>query len=261
MPVVPDAPPAPSSVTSPPAALPRRLAPWVSDTEMTDDPDLLNIALPTGVTLAALCDAATDYLWRASGARYDAYQVTVRPSRLTAACVDSGPSLGLHGQGDGYVSEVRLEGPASDITVTVDGEALGADEWTLFDGYRLLRVGGLWRCCQDLTLADGALGTWSVRYTSGPPTPPLGRLAARELTKQLALYHSGRPSKLPAGTTSVTRAGISVNIDRPKRSSGGDPGTSGLPTVELFLDASNPNRLRRAPLVLSPDVQVGGRTS
>lgn len=158
-------------------------------------------------------------------------------------------------------AEVRLEGPASDITVIVDGMELADSDWILLDGYRLVRVGASWPCCQDLGRPNGETGTWSIRYTSGPPPPPLGRLAARELTKQLALYHSGRPSKLPAGTTSVTRAGITVSLDRPKRSDGGEAGTSGLPTVELFLDAVNPARRRQGPLVLSPDTLVGGRTS
>ncbi len=246
----------------------RRLAPWVSDADLTDDPDLLNIQLPSGVKLADCCEASTDYLWRASGSRYDSHELTVRPSHLTDYC---GASAGLldpvaatlgHGlDWTNSVREIRLEGPASEIVVVVDGVELGEADWLLLDGYRLVRVGASWPCCQDLSRPNGDAGTWSVTYISGPPPPPLGRLAARELSKQIALYHSGRPSKLPAGTTSITRAGLTVNLDRPKRTNGGEAGTSGLPTVELFLDAVNPNRRRQGALVLSPDTLVGGRTS
>ena len=143
----------------------------------------------------------------------------------------------------------------------MDGIELPSSAWTLVDGHRLVRVGGSWPPDQNLSLADGSVGTWSVRYTIGMGPGPLGRLAARELAKQTALYHSGKASKLPAGTTSVTRAGISINLEGPKRNNGGEPGTSGLPTVEIFLDAVNPSRQRQAPLVLSPDTLVGGRIS
>lgn len=242
----------------------RHLTPWVRESDLTDDKDLLNLKLPTGVTMPMLCDAATDYLWRAAGAVHEVFTQTIRPSRLTSDCDGAAPLLGpLDGRPSHAfaVRELALEGPASEISVVVDGIELPESSWTLIDGYRLIRTDGYyWPCCQDLSRPDGSVGTWSVTHAVGHGPPSLGRLAARELVKQLALYHSGRDSKLPAGTTQVTRAGISINLDRPKRSNGGDPGTSGLPTVELFLDAVNPRRHRR-PLVISPDTLVGGRTS
>ncbi len=242
------------------------LARWVEEAELIDDRALVNVALPTGVSLDDICAAATDYLWRASGARYDARDLTVRPSRLVEGCghslalLDPSRALGAFSLlASDWVPEIRLEAPASNVSVIVDGVPLADTEFIVVDGYRLIRVGQAWPCCQDLSLPDGSPGTWSYSQTAGTVPPPLGRLAARELAIQLALYHSGKESKLPAGTTSLTRAGITVQMQRPKRSSGGDPGTTGLPTVELFLDATNPGRQRQAPLVLSPDTLVGGR--
>lgn len=242
-----------------------RLLPWVNDADLADEPTLLNLRLPVGITLADIAAAATDHLWAASAARYGLRQVTVRPSRLTPSCGADSSVLGPLGTGYGHaptdVREVHLEGPASNVAVTVEGLELDPSAWVLVDGYRLIRVGSYWPCCQDLSLPDGGPGTWSIAHSIGIDPPPLGRLAAREMAIQLALYHSGRDSKLPKGTSSVTRSGISIELKHPQRRNGGEPGTSGLPTVELFLDAVNPNRQRQAPLVLSPDTLVGGRTS
>jgi hypothetical protein len=244
------------------------LARWVNEADLTDTPALRNLALPTGVTLGDCCAASTDYLWRASGCRYDAREVTVRPSRLVAGCRHSwgalDPSQRIAGYSLGesdWIREINLEGPASNVSVIVDGVQLAETEFVLVDGYRLVRVGQSWPCCQDLSLPDGAPGTWSVRHTAGVLPPPLGRLAARELTVEVALFHSGKPSKLPAGTTSITRTGITIQMRQPKRANGGDSGTTGLPTVELFLDAVNPGRQRQGALVLSPDTLAGGRIS
>ncbi len=237
------------------------LVPWVSDAELVDEPQLVNAKLPTGITIADLCAAATDCLWLESAARYDLRKVTLRPSRLSTECeygwaLNTGYGVHRHD-----IREIRLEGPSSDITVTVEGVEVGDASWTLVDGHRLIRLDGAWPCCQDLSRPLGEPGTWSIGHTVGLPPSPLGRLAARELTIQLALYHSGKDSKLPKGTSSVTRAGITVDIDTPRRTRNGEGGTSALPTVELFLGSVNPGRQRQAPLVLSPDTLVGGRIS
>lgn len=235
---------------------------WVDDASLTDEPAMQNLNLPAGVTVGDLCDAATDYLWRASGARYDAHEVTIRPSRLGPDCgclpnlISPGVELTFPDCACLGPSEISLVGPASDISVTVDGVDLADSAWLLLDGYRLVRVGGWWPCCQS--------PAWSVTYTQGIDPPPIGRLAARELVIELALYHSGKESKLPKGTTSVVRSGVSIQMQQPRRRSTGEAsssGTTGLPTVELFLDAVNPNRQRQAPLVLSPDSLAGGRIS
>lgn len=249
------------------------LIPWVNDTDLTDDPSLRNANLPTGVTLADICDASTDYLWRASGGIYDAHEVTIRPSRLVdyCGCGLNNPSAGLALAGGtplfgGFAgcscygpSEIDLGGPATDIAVTVEGVLLADTEWVLLDGHRLVRVGVRWPCCQRATDRPGGPGTWSITFTEGLAPPALGRLAARELGLELANYFSGRESKLPRGTASITRAGISIQMTQPKRRTDGQTGSTGLPTVELFLDAVNPSRQRRRPQVISPDTLVGGR--
>lgn len=244
------------------------LARWVNEADLIDVPALANVALPTGVSIDDCCAAATDYLWRASGARYDARELTIRPSRLVAGCGHALAFLDPSRKLDAYtllesdwIREINLEGPASNVSVIVDGVPLATSEFLLVDGHRLVRVGQAFPCCQDLTLPAGSPGTWSVRYTSGTLPPRLGAMAAREMAVEIALFHSGKASKLPAGVTSITRTGITMQMNRPKRSSGGDPGTTGMPSVELFLDAVNPKRRQQAPLVLSPDTLVGGRLS
>jgi hypothetical protein len=246
---------------------------WVNDVDLTDEKALENISLPTGVTLGDICDASTDYLWRASAGRYNAHEVRIRPHRLVPSCqcaglLDPTAAFTVLGRLDGadygcscQLIELRLDGPASDIVVTVDGVQLSPSDWLLVDGYRLIRVGGYWPCCQSLTTRDGEPGTWSVVYVADVPPPALGRLAARELAIEVALYHSNKPSKLPKGTTSITRTGIAIQLQQPRRRTDSDASTTGLPTVELFLDAVNPGRQRRRPMVFSPDTLVGGRTS
>jgi len=252
------------------------LAPWVTDVDLTDDARMANIRMPGGVSTADLCDAATDYLWRASGARYNARAINVRPSRLVSSCGCAwGPfGLGYGSAGGGWSSfgfgpgwggcncdggALALRAPASAITVTVEGVALAASAWTLYDGHLLVRnalPGGAasWPCCQSLASPDGGPGTWSVAYTTGTPPPALGVLAARELVVECALQVCGKPNRLPTGTTSVTRTGVSVNLAGKT-----DVSRAGsLPLTSMFLEVSNPNDLLRAPCSVSPDTLIGG---
>lgn len=236
------------------------LVPWVDDTDLTDDEALKGLRLPSGVELSDICAASTEYLWLKSGARYDAHEVTVRPHHLVASCGCAAAFYVTDWACGCYAPELLLPRGASNITVTVDGVELADSDWVLVDGIRLVRVGNIgWPCCQSLSLPDGSPGTWSVKHTVGTPVTPLGAVAARELALHVALQLGGKDSKLPKGTTSVSRTGVQIQLDRPKR--GSKEGTTSLPLVELFLNAANPDGRRRAPSVASPDTLVGGRIS
>lgn len=255
------------------------LAPWVTDVELADEARLANVNLPTGITLADLCDAATEELWRLSGARYDARSVTVRPHRLVSHCTCIIPfdlSLSGSGQVNGFGtfgpgwggcrcdhgSSFELRFPVSAVTsVTVDGAALAENvDWILADQRLLVRIGRSWPCCQNLSTPDGSPGTWSVAYTYGSPPPVAGRLAAREMVIAMALDASGKPNKLPSRTESVTRQGVSASINDASSRNAGRPGwhmPTGILAIDRFLASVNPYRLQRAPQSTSPDSLVG----
>ncbi|MEO5774513.1 MAG: hypothetical protein ABIQ32_10410, partial [Sphingomicrobium sp.] len=138
------------------------LTPWITDVELTDEARLVNINLPSGITLAGLCDSATSYRWAASGAQFNARDITVRPSRLVASCGCGWGPFGMitpFGQGWGGCQCDAGQGydlsyPASVTTVTVDGVALAASAWSLYDRRTLVRnalpgAPSSWPCCQD----------------------------------------------------------------------------------------------------------------
>lgn len=175
--------------------------------------------------------------------------------------------------GCGYVSRVLLAGyPVREIlSVKIGGVELdptytnGAPQYRL-DKWRYLTrmsnpdtpgIRAAWPQCQNLTLQDTEPGTFSITYTYGVDPPSIGISAAKQLGCQLALALSGKPCQLPAGTSRVVKGG--TTIDRGVLSQWGrDPKTgawaTGLVLVDAFLNAYNPNGLRRRPSVLSPDI-------
>jgi len=125
------------------------------------------------------------------------------------------------------------------VVVREDGVVLAASAYRLA-GRELHRVTGAWRCCQDLSLSDTEVGTWSVTITHGLDPPALGRLAARDLAAELVRACRGVECRLPARTTAVVRQGISYELDP----AGLAEGAVGIYSVDLFLAAVNPEGRR-----------------
>ncbi len=149
---------------------------------------------------------------------------------------------------------IRLpRSPAAAITsVTVGGVVLAADE------YFLTRSGWLTRS-QDGDTWDTCTGTTVVRYTFGEPPPAGGRDAAVTLAVELAkdLYGVGGKCRLPKATTSVNRQGVNIELSDPQVYL--DKGRTGLPSVDLWLVAVNPQARAQRGRVWSPDIPMTRR--
>lgn len=236
---------------------------------------------------------ATQILYELSGRQFQGScgPVTVRPCRDVCACwggdfAYGGYSwlwlspVGSFGWGNasgdtcgcGWISRIRLgDYPVTEILeIKIDGDVLPAtyddgapryrlDKWrflTRMDNPAQPDIAAAWPLCQNLALDDTQNGTFSVTYSYGVDPPSLGLDAARQLGCQLSLALSGKPCQLPAGATTITKAGTTVN-----RGLLGQWGYSrqngwqtGLVLVDAFLATYNPVGLRRRPSVMSPDI-------
>lgn len=175
------------------------------------------------------------------------------------------------------LSRVRLAGnPIREIVeVKIDGEVLDPLDENGNPNYRLdlwrdlVRMGDpggppgegdgryqprSWPGCQNLDLDDTEQGTFSITYYRGVDPPQLGRDAAAQLAVQLYLSSNGSACQLPAGTTQVTRQGVTV--ERGLLANWFDPTkATGIPALDLFLRAYFNIKAQRPSLVFSPDLQ------
>lgn len=148
--------------------------------------------------------------------------------------------------------------PVREITeVKIDGVVLADTEYRL-DNYRwaVRKNGYVWPYYQNFTVDDTETGTWSISYTYGQPPPLAGQAAAAELACEAykACYGgSGIDCALPTGVSRVSRQGIV--IEKLTFTAWGLQGgiwRTGLPRVDAFLNAYNPNNLQRRPTAWSP---------
>lgn len=132
---------------------------------------------------------------------------------------------------------------ASVVSVTVDGVPFTS--WRLVRQGWIERTDGLaWRLCDDST---------SITYTYGEAPPAGGRDSAVELGVELAKAQLNLDDcRLPVRTTSVTRQGVSYTVVDPFEFL--DKGKTGLPGVDLWLAAVNPQATPQAATVWSPDI-------
>lgn len=158
------------------------------------------------------------------------------------------------------LSQVELSGyPVREIQqVKIDGVVLAATEYRLDNWRWLVRMnGGVWPSCQRLDLDDDEVGTWSVSYTYGQNPPLIGQMAARELACELYKTctgdGTGADCLLPSGVTRVTRQNVSIEFNA-FSAWGRQLGIwrTGLPNVDLFLNAYNPAGIRRRPVFMTP---------
>lgn len=139
---------------------------------------------------------------------------------------------------------------ASIVSVTVNG--------VLFTDWRMVRAGWLertdgqaWHTCDDSTV---------IVYTFGEAPPAGGRDSAVELGVELAKAKLNLSScRLPIRTTNVTRQGVTMTILDTMDFL--DKGRTGLPGVDLWLAAVNPQATPQAATVWSPDLPTTIRSS
>lgn len=149
-----------------------------------------------------------------------------------------------------YVPEVFLPTEVSTIaSVILDGATLDPSAYRVDNGTRLVRTdGGDWPLCQDMSENSG-VGTFLVSYYTGVGPNDLLRYAAGVLATEFYKACGGGKCRLPSGVTSVTRAGVSMEIP-----SGLFPGgATGINEVDAIIRIYNPFALKAASRVLSPD--------
>lgn len=154
-------------------------------------------------------------------------------------------------------SLVKLSGyPVREITeVMVNGTALANTEYRLHRNRFAMRLNDTaWPTRQDLTLADDQTGTFSISYTYGQSPPQPGIDAAAQLACELYKECQGQTCALPKGTTRQTRQGIVIEklaftswAFQPQFG-----WRTGMPLVDAFLSAYNPNGARRQPKFWAP---------
>lgn len=230
--------------------------------------------------LDKLSAVAAEVLWRASGRRYGVCTIAVRPCRShcqrstysasglggplwTPTLIDGKWSNCRGSCGCGCVEccsagchEVTLPGPVHSVTtVTVDGEDLDADAYRVDDYRKLVRVDGeCWPACQDMALAAGDPGTWSVAYELGIPLSAEGQYAFSVYLCELWKSCTGQRCRLPENTTAIFRQGINIDLSRATSALMQGVRTN-IPEVDMWLAGVNPNGLHQPSGVWSPDVK------
>lgn len=152
------------------------------------------------------------------------------------------------------LSVVRLGGIVGEITeVKVDGEVLPTTAYRLDNGHRLVRTdGGVWPVCQDMALDDTEEGTFSVSVVRGAAVDGLGAYAAGVLACEFAKALTGCDCALPSNVTSITRQGITMELN-----TGAFPeGFTGIREVDVIIARYNPHALKRPSAVFSFDVNT-----
>jgi hypothetical protein len=224
----------------------------------------------TGTAVAA----ASEWLWALSGRQFGACPVLLRPCAQTC---DIGPRgwwwdgwswptdrwspgwLGaVCGQcrgacGCGQASTVLLDHPVQAINqVLVDGVELPASGYALYDGFRLVRVGGVWPTCQDWQVPVSGTGAWSIEAVYGAAVPALGELAMAEAAREFGLACTPNAQcRLARNVVSIVRQGVTQNLGDPRVMA--ELGITGLPAVDRFLEATNPRGTQLGPRIWNPD--------
>ena len=205
--------------------------------------------------------AAVRTLWALSGRRFGTVELTLAPFILPP---HSGWYDGMRrpvtlNAARGYASggltacaparTCRLPGPVDSVSeVVVDAAVLPTDSWNLDPDGTLVRVdGGDWPVAQDVYVPR-----FVVRYVRGIPADGPANTAAALYALELARGATADPKcKLPARVRDVSRQGISLSLATPEDLA--ESGGTGLPAVDVWLRAINPDGLTQPATIWSPN--------
>jgi len=182
-----------------------------------------------------LIEAATGILFRATCRLFPGHcQIKVRPCP-PCACQHSPCRCG------GVYPFIDLQDRYPVISVDevkVDGVVVPPASYRVDDYHRLVRIDGMyWPGHQHLILDDTQPGTFSVTYTAGRRPPIQLQMAAAELACEMKRACNGLACGLPHSVTSVSRQGVTLNIDALEGSVEG--GHSGIPGIDLAVSQYN----------------------
>ena len=171
-------------------------------------------------------------------------------------------SCGCGGAGDcgcSRIDEVILPGPVGEIvSVQIDGVEIDRSLYRVDEGNRLVSLADdlRWPVCQNLSAAPGEPGSFVVTYYQGAAPNELTRYAAGVLAAEFYKACTGaKGCRLPKGVTSVTRGGVSYEVDTGLF----ENGLTKITEVDAVIRIFNPNALKQASKVYSPDAGARGR--
>lgn len=203
-------------------------------------------------------DAASDVMFQLGGQRWPG--VCDRTSRVGACVGDAsvplpeGGVVALRPHRAGFFCSggrsVELAYPVVGVSeVRVDGDALDPSAYSVRDHRWLVRSdGGTWPCDSRWWEDTPPM---EVNYSFGEAPPPMGGLAAAALARELLLAVSGSSEcRLNARVSSVVREGLTMDMALAGLVEALAGGWTGIPEIDLFVRAHNPNRLTRPPRVL-----------
>lgn len=257
----------------------------------TDVADCLNVECDDPSVFNDAAQTASELLYQFTMQMYPGEcEQTVRPCRTNCACpwqilsrghivwnpywLDPYWGYGWWNCGDDAcgcrpISRVVLSGFVQEVTeVLINGEVVDPDTYRVDRNRWLVRmrdpaepdVALRWPGCQNMDLEDDQDGTWSVTYTYGREVPSAGVNAAVELAGEIWKACNGTDCKLPKGAQRLARQGVVIE-KTPFASWGFESGKrgrfekgwqTGLPQVDAFLNAYNPNGLSAPPYFWSP---------
>ena len=264
---------------------------WITGDDVQAAPGILKLQGSIDSTLLAqyCADAASDasyVLYLRTGKQFTgiAGPITVRPVRRPLLGGDGmtfawfnyayGGGGGLLGGSGGQPAELhRYSSPyAPTVTLTntpvieiiqvlIDGVLIPSDEYEVrnFKDLVRLRVNAStppterwgWPTSQVGDLPDTQPGTFSVTHTYGYLPDGMGLRAAVALAEALVLARCGKESRLPDRVTQVTRQGVTYQlasvIDLLNNK------MTGITEVDLFITTVNPSRIKRQPVIWTPN--------
>lgn len=158
------------------------------------------------------------------------------------------------------VSEFVLPAPVHDIIdITIDGTPMASGAYRLDNNRLVVRTdGGTWPLCNDLSVNDGAEGTWTVTATIGRVIPDGAALAMGQLVCEIIRGAQGEDCNLPPGVTQLIRQGVTIQY--PDIGELFRQGRTGLYLVDMFVSTWNPNRLTNRSRVYNVDRPTVRRT-
>lgn len=227
-------------------------------------------------------EAATELLWRLTAGQFGLCQELIRPchyrytsSNLMAAMRQGrwiATSCACRSRCQCFtVSKIELPGPVYwapqpgapgqlpgtgpwAMTVWIDGAELGAGNYRLLNGARLLRTDGeQWPAYQHIDRTLDQPGTFGIQYWRGTPVPTGGRRALATLAWELYRAACGDDDcRLPDRVREVSREGVTYMFTDPQEFL--TDGRTGITEVDLWLATVNPRKQRSPGGVWSPDL-------
>ena len=139
---------------------------------------------------------------------------------------------------------IHLPGPVfvdddHPVVVKVAGETLDPATYTTEGDLLYRRNGGVWPG-QNLARPLDEPGTWSVAYWLGYPVPAGVDRLTGVLAKEFMLACDGKGCRIPPTVVATSSRGVSHVFDPSKILAAG---FTGLPEIDRWLAAVNPNRL------------------